>query len=281
MRRVIKNGEKMYKITKISIAGLFGYVNHEIELRQDFPTIITGPNGTGKTHLLKLTQAILSLDVQQLLNVKYEMISVTFDDGSSITSTQQNSEENDTIVNIFCTDDKGLESNGVTVSLTEIADKEAPPFWLKRIPGVYRWVDQRSNRILTAAELESKYNILMNMPKNKMDEDERLKDYSKRVTAVLIDTKRLDVSIDMENRFRRHSDHGYYRSESSRISEYTREIKRQIDTARRKSVRQTQSDDLSFARRALDAAHRTIREDYLANEYKKLSRFTTGSWKTS
>ena len=54
---------------------------------------------------------------------------------------------------------------------------------------------------------------------------------------------------------------------ASRIRGYTEKLSEEITEARRSSVQATQSADLSFARRALDAANRTINESELHERY--------------
>ncbi|MGA1262843.1 MAG: AAA family ATPase, partial [Prochlorothrix sp.] len=58
----------MARITKISIEGLFGVFDYEIPLNQDDRiTILTGPNGFGKTTILKLIYTLIT-DLQVLLD---------------------------------------------------------------------------------------------------------------------------------------------------------------------------------------------------------------------
>jgi len=58
----------MARITKISIEGLFGVFDYEIPLNQDDRiTILTGPNGFGKTTILQLIYTLVT-DLQTLLD---------------------------------------------------------------------------------------------------------------------------------------------------------------------------------------------------------------------
>ena len=74
------------RVKRVSIKGLFGLFNHDIPLNtEDRITIIHGPNGVGKTTVLKLVIAIFSMQFHVLRSVPYEFITIYFSDGSSLT----------------------------------------------------------------------------------------------------------------------------------------------------------------------------------------------------
>ena len=71
-------------ITKILVKGLYGYINAEYNFSEPV-SIITGPNGCGKTTLLKMVKAVLN-PYPDLLDwfwgVKFDEFKIEFDDGS-------------------------------------------------------------------------------------------------------------------------------------------------------------------------------------------------------
>ncbi len=71
------------RIKNISIRGLFDTFDHEIPLFQHEPiTIIHGPNGVGKTSILKLISGCLRPPHRLLRSVPFTNLSLTFDDES-------------------------------------------------------------------------------------------------------------------------------------------------------------------------------------------------------
>ncbi len=73
------------RIRNISIVGLFGIFDHEIPLFQREPiTIIHGPNGVGKTSLLKLITGSLRPSPRLLRSVPFERLGLRFDDDSTL-----------------------------------------------------------------------------------------------------------------------------------------------------------------------------------------------------
>ncbi|HDY8157459.1 AAA family ATPase [Vibrio vulnificus] len=59
------------KIEKISVEHLFGFLNYDIELPESENVVITGPNGYGKTMLLKLIHNALSNNYAELSQINF------------------------------------------------------------------------------------------------------------------------------------------------------------------------------------------------------------------
>jgi len=84
------------RINKISVSQLFGVFNHVIPLnREEGITIIHGPNGFGKTVLLRMVNGFFNSRYSELRNIQFTEFRVDFDDGSILTvekSIEKNSE---------------------------------------------------------------------------------------------------------------------------------------------------------------------------------------------
>ena len=78
------------RITKIYVKKLFGVFDHEIPLNQESRiTIIHGPNGVGKTVLLRMIDGIFSRSYQVFGEVPFEEFCVEFDGGDKLAVRQQ------------------------------------------------------------------------------------------------------------------------------------------------------------------------------------------------
>ena len=78
------------RIRNISITGLFDTFDHEIPLFQHDPiTIIHGPNGVGKTSILKLISGCLRPPHWLLRSVSFKTLSLTFNDESVLKVTSE------------------------------------------------------------------------------------------------------------------------------------------------------------------------------------------------
>lgn len=73
------------RITQISVTKLFGTFNHTITLNlDDRITLIHGPNGVGKTTILKLVDALFNKLGDELRNIPFQELTILFDDNSKL-----------------------------------------------------------------------------------------------------------------------------------------------------------------------------------------------------
>ena len=73
------------RITKISVKKLFGVFDHEIPLNQESRiTIIHGPNGVGKTVLLRMVHGLFHYDYELLERVPFEHLLLEFNSNETI-----------------------------------------------------------------------------------------------------------------------------------------------------------------------------------------------------
>src|ERR1700682_5747742 len=72
------------RVTSISVKGLFGIFDHEIPLQSaERVTIIHGPNGFGKTAILRMIAALIEGKKELFEQTPFEEFSITVDDGPS------------------------------------------------------------------------------------------------------------------------------------------------------------------------------------------------------
>ena len=77
------------KITKIGVYGLFDRFNHDLEFNPDERiTIMIGPNGFGKTMILRILNALFNLPLLSLGRMPFKEVSVCFDDCSILKVTR-------------------------------------------------------------------------------------------------------------------------------------------------------------------------------------------------
>ena len=73
------------KIIRYSVKKLFKTYDHEIDLSSDDQIkIILGQNGIGKTAMLKMMNAFFSYNLEEMQNYYFDLITFSFDDGTSI-----------------------------------------------------------------------------------------------------------------------------------------------------------------------------------------------------
>lgn len=71
------------RIKEISVKKLFGMFDHTIPLNmEDRVTVIIGPNGYGKTSLLRLINAVLCYDPETICQIPFEEFRIDFEDST-------------------------------------------------------------------------------------------------------------------------------------------------------------------------------------------------------
>lgn len=152
------------RLTYVSIVGLFGRYNHDFSLAQnDRVTILHGPNGIGKTAVLRLLFAVFAGRTFQIFSTKFSSLTLDFEGGARLHIARATAESDETAehISVRSTDRLGLvESLDAFVdrrTLTKFASSIARRVpWLERV-GDDMWIDRRSAERLTTNELLSKF----------------------------------------------------------------------------------------------------------------------------
>ena len=71
------------RIERIEVDRLFGTYDHRIDLKlDDHVTLLHGPNGTGKTVVLRMIDALLNLRFSYFRRIPFSRLAIRFHDGS-------------------------------------------------------------------------------------------------------------------------------------------------------------------------------------------------------
>lgn len=138
------------ELKKLTIEGLFGHFNHRIEFRKGNVTIITAPNGYGKTVCLKVIDSIFNRKTSFLFNLQFKLITLETSDGSlSIHKEDEKNENKGLLVikhsNVKKTHKIEPEYNLIRKFSLNSIEKNIP--FLTRI-GPREWVDERYDEVL-------------------------------------------------------------------------------------------------------------------------------------
>lgn len=253
----------------LTVTGLFGYVHHDVAFRvEEQITILTGVNGSGKTHVLQILRSLVSLDFGALSRVPCSCATLTFASGKEITF-----EHLETGVIRFDGSTPSREMGELIVRVhPDPLDDAAPPY-LERIDED-TWIDRSDGEVIPSAVLRSRLGIrpqagrsgfeVLNEPKFPLET--WLSQFRAAAQPTLVETKRLDTLMIPDERLRRGR-----RAPSSRIRQYVEQVSEQIAAARRASLEVSQRADRQFASRALDKARSTVKESELRRNYQSLA----------
>lgn len=257
------------KVDCIQVDGLFGHASHTVKLRESEPTILLAPNGAGKTHILRLTAAALSLDGATLVETAFSILTIRLVDGRELIVNRSVLPDGPVSLTMQVRDEGKLSGDNVEFKSTDLedADDTLPP-GIRKV-GLNRWLNERTGISYSASEAERRFGARSNPLAALVKNNRQISDICGQPRPVFIDTWRLDAS-PINDRMLGEWEIPRSRSNdvaASRIRGYTEKLRAEITEARRASVQATQSADLSFAARALDAATLTVREDKLHQRY--------------
>lgn len=132
------------RITKISVKGLFGMFDHEIPLNQESRiTIVHGPNGVGKTVLMRMVHGLFHYDNEFLTKTPFDELHIEFENSGFISvKDDKNQNANDKIPALLIEygdgEDEANEfyrlSTTKKLKLTELVNINLPDYELIETP---------------------------------------------------------------------------------------------------------------------------------------------------
>ncbi|MBD2160341.1 AAA family ATPase [Limnothrix sp. FACHB-1083] len=194
------------KIQKISVDGLFDVFNHEISLNlSEKITIIHGPNGFGKTAILRMLNGFFNAQYSIFKKIPFRNFQIEFVNGDSVaikgnTKDKMQSHLQDIEFvyrepgqedKVFC-----LKSNQRMTKRKMSNFRFDPDVWEEVIPEIRQigsklWRDLRTGEPLTAQEVLEKYGHLLTDEGNPYTEDDWLIKLKSDVHIRLIESQRL------------------------------------------------------------------------------------------
>lgn len=258
----------MSKAHQLSVIGLFGHLNHDVKIRgEERITVLTGPNASGKTHLLKILAGIVGLDFPSLAPLPFREATVTYDDAKSLT-VRRTTDDGSGI--LLVGRQRGRRPNEGSLRPLDLPDESDLPDYIEKV-GPNLWVDIRDGERISKEILESRFDVRPGLtPDQACEELPWLTAFKSLAQPTLIETRRLETpqlspaQTRARPRLRRPG-------AARRIAAYTRRISDLITDARAASLAISQQADRRFASRALDKARASVKESELRQRYEELS----------
>ena len=264
------------KLLHIEIKNLFNIFNHYIDLKKERITILTAPNGYGKTITLKTINSLFNKNFSFFVNLSFSEIIFKFEDDYTIKINKILSEELSNIEFILLQNNKKIESfkyppKNYIKDLrrhfpTHVIEDFIPNF-IHRI-GSDEWLNELNNEILSLDEILNQFGEYI--PKNiskriDIKIPEKFLDFINNFNVYLIQEQRLVLRQPIsEARYRREV------VITDTIEKYSKELSNLIKQKIGEYAQITQSLDSSFPKRLFKHESKNITINELKDKLKNL-----------
>ncbi|MBC3450152.1 AAA family ATPase [Pseudomonas mosselii] len=231
-------------ILSISVEKLFGRFDYKIDLTPATGiAILTAPNGYGKSTILKILQSFASGDYYYFIREKFDSISISFSDGTSLDITRSEEDIKKQQVTIKCGRNSTkvrdpFEDNGDDTSY--FIDRALP--FLTRV-GPKSWKHDRSGEILDRLEILSRYGSHPSL-KRRLRKEDWLEQIRASLRIYSIPTNRLKVGD---------ASHSASESSALMVGSIAKEIADRIQVAIRTQFEIGRIKETSFPTRLIES----------------------------
>jgi predicted ATP-binding protein involved in virulence len=262
------------RVKSLKVTALFGLYDHLVALKDDRVTVIHGPNGVGKTVLLKLTNSFLRGRYTEIARVPFKTFEILFDD-SGVARIDMEGTYPDSMRMTISYEGAGhaLESvmlDGEALNVNRMARQIADVWPYFSQVGPYSWLDRRNDEVLTADELVARAQELpqQEQKKRSSDEPKGLHEFRSRMNVHLIEAQRLIrfAASPREWRFRE----GPGSPITATVQEYSRDLKGELESTLANYAKQSQKLDQTFPQRLLQGSPEPLAIDQLSTEMEAI-----------
>lgn len=255
-------------LKKLNINGLFGHFNHEITFKDENITIITAPNGYGKTVCLKVIDAIFNKKLSYLCELQFKNITLATSKGTLIIKKQE--EDSITLELKNENDVKTLKNSYKFRKKHSIHDIDVRVPFLHRI-GPRDWMDHRTDEVYSFDEVIDKFSEYLPDEYTTKDYPTWFSEFTDSLNAHFIQDQRLiQRKIHSPHKMRRE---GF----TDTIEKYADELSELIKQSGLRSSHVSQQLDTSFPERLLrkDTSFVAMQPEELKKELQELQEKRT------
>ena len=268
---------ELLRLKRIEVDGLFRVYDHRIDLDlNDRVTLLHGPNGVGKTSILRMTDAILREDLARLRKIPFSRFMLGFHDGSTLElRVAPKPKTDDGTHKLTLTNGDDCNSEIVSLGPSEAEIIAAKIDWLRPHPSmVDMWVDFRDGELFTESDILSRFG----------DRDPSFKRYQKDMSWFSSFLKNANAHlIEVQRLVRRHQDSRSPRSSRSfmfdrqpisSVVDCSEDFRKRLDDKMADYGRHAQTLDQSFPQRLISATEK-LTVDGLQTAMNTLDKKTT------
>ena len=264
------------RLSRIEVDDLFGVYDHRIDLNlESNVTLLHGPNGVGKTVLLRMINAVLSGRMTDFPQIPFSRFLIQFHEDSFIEITRGDRSQGAGQPHLRLVMD-GIPHESVVRLTSEAEHIAAQVKFLKSYEGMHdAWVDVRDGEFLSSDEVVARYReFTPRFPASDIDDvhdREWFRAFQQRVNSYLIQEQRLFHVSPRKNAQLRSS--RYSTGFVSTVIDYSQDFQSKLAQSMAEYGRQSQALDQSFPQRLI-AAQAEMSVADLQSELEKIEKKT-------
>lgn len=285
---IIKVMETDMKIREIEIKSLFGYFDHKIPLKEDDRiTIIHGPNGVGKTTILRLVSDLFKRQFLSLLVTPFDRIVIRFSPKGSLTvvrtkDAKPKEPDSAKLELIYRTGQERTKHVVSSLAMREVLRGYPSRLLESTIDNIERvgpdvWYDEKADRKLSLNEVVRSYGDLLpaGIGRSVISVPPKIESILEHTHIVYVEAQRLftrDIEED-EGRLTRYGRKLQVQQRMT-VEQYSEDMVNRIKEHQRKSGELGASLDSTFPQRLLELKlPETATKEHIGEEYRSQSDY--------
>ena len=243
------------RLERIEVDRLFNVYDHRIDLKlDDRVTLLHGPNGTGKTIILGMIDALLNARLSYFQRIPFSRLAIGFHDGSKI-ELHKFATDDDTVTLKVYGNGKEEHSDHVRLSIGAEHIAASISFLVPHPIKQDNWIDTRDGELLTSPEVISRYgNRVSQSSIERIRTPIWFQDFLNTANTHLIEAQRLfqyerGHRTRLRRRYRPYVPDGLV----STVVEYGHDFRTRLADTMADYGRQSQTLDQSFPQRLITA----------------------------